>query len=347
MHSFKKIFLRICLIVAGLTLYSIAVRFAYQDQKNVFPYIQKELRENTGKIDTLFCGTSTTYRSFSPQIWDSEMGGCSFNIGTAAQPTESGYYLIEQEIKRNPVERVFLGISPKTMTRHNFFIESKERVFNLLDSTSMKLKYLWDTCSLEEALYMVYYPVRVDDYIRPLVRGEVQQSILYKLSQAYKDKIYPGEGYLGKGFFGGEARYKEEKYTYIKPNFDKNWGERRIATKEAEALHKVIQYCQEQGIEVIMVYPPISGEEVKDYGNVEVIHDYFEQYAKQYNIQFWDFSFYKNLKEEYSNDMFKDKGHMNRAGGEQFSNKLIEIYQAYTAGEDISRYFGETCPYYE
>ena len=69
--------------------------------------------------------------------------------------------------------------------------------------------------------------------------------------------------------------------------------------------------------------------------------------ADEYGTEFWDFNYYANLKEEFTNKMFFDKKHLNYAGSQKFSEIFAEIYQAYCTGQGIESYFLDACPYYK
>ena len=343
MRNIRKIALRILLILCILILYEKAVRFAYEPYRASNIYRSRELKESQGSIDTLFCGTSTTYRGFSPEIWDSGMNGNSFNIATAGQRLSDTYTLLMQETKKNPVERVFLGVSPRMMTAEEIYVLGSAKSYDLLDGVGMKLKYLFQNHTLEEMLYLAYYPVRVDSYGE---LSEVKKNIAYKNSSEFKDNINPDNKYTGKGFLISNKEYGGKTYEHIE-QIKASWSADMVNGREEESLYRIIEYCQEQEIEIILVYPPVTGKQIKSYGDVSEIHEYYNSIAEKYNIQFWDFLYYQNLIEEYGNDKFKDVRHMNRKGGEQFTQKLTDIYQEYQDGKDIKQYFLETCPYYQ
>lgn len=342
MHSIKKIIPRILVIILVLACYGSAVQYLYQPRDEVAPYIKKELDESAGNIDTLFVGTSTAYHGWSPQIWDQQMGGYSFNIASASQSIKDSYLYLKQECERNPVERVFLGVSPKGMMKEELSLKAKIRVYDCLSPLN-KLAYLKDHASIDEWMYLTFYPVRVEDYFD---LSEVKKNVKYKLSEEYKENIYPGKAYQGQGYFAPEKKFKGEAYTQLE-KADGTWDASQVNMEEVEYLEKIIQYCKEKNIEFIMVYLPVTGKQIARDGSADEIHEFFAEIAEENGVEFWDFLNYKNLVEEYTNDKFKDAHHLNKEGGTQFSNTFVEIYQAYQNGEDLSQYFGDHCDYYQ
>ncbi len=342
MRSIKKIIPRVLLILLVLGCYKAAVQFCYQPMDEVAPYIKKELDASAGQIDTLFIGTSTAYHGLSPQIWDRQMGGYSFNIASASQSIKDSYLFLKQECERNPVKRVFLGISPKGMMKEEVSLKAQIRVYDCLNPF-YKLAYLKDHVSIDQWPYLAFYPVRVEDYLNVKL---VKKNIKYRLSEDYRENIYPGTAYQGQGFFAPEKVFKGEEFTILE-NTQGSWDADKVNPEEVEYLNKIIQYCKEKDIEFIMVYLPVTGKQIQKDGSADEIHQFFAEIARNGGVQFWDFLNYRNLVEEYTNDKFKDAHHLNKEGGIQFSNTFVEIYQAYKRGEDLTQYFGEHCDYYQ
>lgn len=342
MHNIKKILPRILLILVTLVCYAAVVRFFYQPADDISPYIKRELEESAGKIDTLFCGTSTAYHGFSPQIWDEQMGGYSFNIASPSQCLKDTYFYIKQETKRNPVERIFLGISPKGMMKEEISLQAKLRVYDCLDGFLSKASYLLNNCDMDQWPYLAFYPNRVESYFR---LGEVKENVSYKTSQAYQDNEYPGKAYQGKGYFAPTKVYKGQQYQSLEKAEGK-WNTEEVNQEEETYLRKIMQYCKENQIEFILVYIPVTGNQILKDGDADSIHGYFSRIAQEEGVEFWDFLYYRNLIQEYSNDKFKDAHHLNKTGGTQFSQTIVEIYQTYQKGETLDRFFADCCAYY-
>lgn len=117
MHSIKKIGIRILLILVVLFVYENTIEFLYRSYNETIPLTNREREEVDGTVETLFCGTSTTQRGINPEIIDRELETVSFNLGSSMQPMDGTYELIKDMAGSNPVETVFLGISPDAMKK--------------------------------------------------------------------------------------------------------------------------------------------------------------------------------------------------------------------------------------
>ncbi|MBD5464986.1 MAG: hypothetical protein HDR22_04075 [Lachnospiraceae bacterium] len=340
MRNIKKIAVRLILILLVLFLFETVVEFLYRPYNRYSLYAIRELKECQGKIDTLFLGTSTAYRGFSPDVFDECLETFSFNAATASQPVDGTLALLKDQAERNPIERVVIGVSQRSLAKEEAYVERKEEVYDRLLSLKEKISYLAGGCTSEEWLDMIFYSTRVDKY---LDAGQIKGNVAYKLSDAYKENKAPMNTYRGRGFLAGEEVYLGKSYEAIT---------KRKSTWQADhanekALIEIMEYCREREIELILVFIPVTGAQIDSYKDISVIHDYIQELADKYETVFWDFNYYVRLKEEFSNDMFNDKKHLNGAGGMYFSQLFAEVYKKYHNGEAIDEYFLDICPYYE
>ncbi|MBD5545164.1 MAG: hypothetical protein HDR01_13255 [Lachnospiraceae bacterium] len=340
MRNIKKIAGRLLLISVVLVLFEIMVEFVYRPYNRYSLYAIRELKECQGEIDTLFLGTSTAYRGFSPDIFDKELGTFSYNAATASQPIDGTLALLKDQAARNPIERVILGVSQRSLVKEEAYIERKEEVYDRLLSFKEKVSYLIDGCTSEEWLNLIFYSTRIEKY---LDAGQVKKNLAYKLSDAYKENKAPMETYGGRGFLAEDTIYQGKTYETITKG-ESTW---KADEDNEKALIEIMEYCRANDIELILTFIPVTGAQINSYKDVGAIHDYVQALADEYEAVFWDFNYYVRVKEEFSNSMFKDKKHLNEAGGMYFSRLFAEVYQKYQKGEAIEGYFSDICPYYE
>lgn len=342
MHSIKKISIRILLIFVVLLIYEIVIEFLYRPCTETVIYVNKERAEIEGSIETLLCGTSTAQRGFDPEMIDKNMETVSFNMGTSLQPLEGTYELITDVTETNPVETIFLGVSPDVMKREDVSTVWKALVYDRLNSRGNKLSYLLHGCSLDEWTYMTLYSTRVEDYFD---LDFLKENVTYKISPEYGEGISPKATYKEKGMFAMKQEYGGEQLTSFKKG--KSKFEKSDIDEESENyLRKIMEYCNENNIELVLVYLPITGKGIKALGDISAIHEYYQELALEYQIIFLDFNYYKDVVTVFTNEKFMDKKHLNGQGAEVFCEKLTEVYRAYHTGEDMGSYFLEQCPYY-
>ncbi|MCM1159734.1 MAG: hypothetical protein NC412_00790 [Roseburia sp.] len=340
MRNTKKIAGRLLLILLVLFLFETVVEFVYRPYNRYSLYAIRDLKQCQGKIDTLFLGTSTAYRGFSPDIFDKELGTFSYNAATASQPVDGTLALLKDQAARNPIERVIVGVSQRSLVKEEAYIERKEEVYDRLFSLKEKASYLIEGCTSEEWLNLIFYSTRIEKYFNI---GHIKKNLTYKLSGAYKENKAPMKTYGGRGFLAEDTVYQGKTYETI-TKMESTW---KADDDNEKALIEIMEYCRTNNIELILTLIPVTGAQINSYKDISVIHDYIQRLADEYEAIFWDFNYYIRVKEEFPNSMFKDKKHLNKAGGMYFSRLFAEIYKKYQNGEAIDGYFLDSCPYYE
>lgn len=338
MKKLTKIITRILLIVCVILLYEKGIQFLYQNYEDNVIYTNKDREKVEGKIETLVIGTSVSQRGFEPQILNEELDTVSFNLATSLQPLEGTYALLVNADKKNPIKRVFLGVTPDMMGRTEFDTLAKSLVYDRLWGTTDKLAYLTNGCKTEEIPYITLYSVRVEDY---LDFPAVKQNVSTKFTEEFRmgethDPIYVGNGRITKK----KVFHPEKAKKYKKVDF-------QVKEQAEESFIKIIQYCKEQDIELTLVSLPVTETEVKRYNNFDDIYHYFTELAEEYQVKYWNFCYYENVEEIFPDNFFEDKKHLNRKGGDAFSKEFAFVYKDYHAGENVDELFLETCPYFD
>ena len=59
-------------------------------------------------VDTVFVGSSHSYRSFDSDTIDPILGSHSFNLGTSQQQPDGSYWLIREAAANSPLKTVYL-----------------------------------------------------------------------------------------------------------------------------------------------------------------------------------------------------------------------------------------------
>lgn len=342
MHNIKKIGIRILLIVAVITMFEMGVRYAYESYSATVIYTNREKSQMAGTIDTLYCGPSTIQRGIDVDVADKILSTTSFNISSSLQPIDGTYFLMKDMVKDNPVKTVFLGVSSDAAIRKETGTKWKALVYDRLDGFEDKMAYLLGGVSVDEWPYLMLYSLRVDDFFD---YKTVKENLTQKQTEEFKQGKTAGVTYGGRGTFRLRGRYKGDEATFIKKG-DATFSCEKVQEQYLSYLYKHLEYCQANDIEVILIYPPLTGDRIEQYGDITPMHDYYVGIAKKYQVPFWDFNYYKEIKNTFTNEYFDDAKHLNEKGNVLFTEELAKIYQKYQAGEDVSQFFAEECPYY-
>ena len=338
MHNIRKIGIRILLIFIVVSLYQVSVDFVYRSYDRMVIQHKKERNQMEGTIETLLCGTSTAQRGFDPKVIDKELETVSFNIGTSLQPLDGTYYLIKDMAEKNPIETVFLTMAPDSMRREVVATKYRGYVYDRLDGVGSKVGYLLEACDVEEWPYIAFYSVRVENYFDFTA---IKENISTKLQPDYDTGIYCHKHYRGQGFMSSDSDYRWKKVTVGTRKFDSA----SMKDKNVKYLEKIVEYCKSNRIELIFIYAPLAKDEILRYKDFNQVHDYYAELAENYGVEFWDFNYYNNMENLFTNKMFQDKKHLNVKGAKLFSEELSKVYNAFHNGKDLSELFMEDYAY--
>lgn len=343
MRSIKRIVRNCVLVIIALCLFESLIEFLYEPYTYTARSLQRDLQQWKGKIETLYCGTSLMQHGVNVEVADEEMGTVGMCIASSVQPMEGTYHLVKESVKDNPVKTIFISASIDLMTKEDGNVRWKGLVYDSLSTVSGKCGYLLSGAKINDLPYLLLPSVRTEKFTD---FDLILDNIRVKTSKGYEKGAIWDKRYLGRGNYARKRSNKELGKTLIEKQ-EPVFSEESIVKEQETYLRKTIEYAKENDIEVILIYIPLTAEKIETYGDYGWVHEYFQDIARQQEIEFWDFNYLKTLKETYTWENFEDTKHLNIRGGERFAKDLAQVYRTYKNGNDISAFFEEECPYYK
>ena len=301
----------------------------YPGTKNEMGYfLDAKLRnELAGKIDFLMIGASHGLTAFVPQVIDKELGVNSYNISSPMMTTSSKYFLLNKELKRNPVKTVVLEVSFDSLSRN----EKKENAIG--DANTVHR-----ADSFQEALMYLFKNVGFHDwlnvYARIFMHGLSNTKDLLRHNK--KNKIH-----------------YEDKGSHLLETIDISLSEkqcRKLAkTIKIKNIYnsatfkrfcKIVDLCKQNNLHIIIVVVPISDNLICKIDDLDSFRVFLSDYCKEAKIEYYDFNL---IKSRYSlfNDASShhDLDHMSRSGAEIFSRLFSETLTKASQGESTDSLF--------
>jgi len=195
----------------------------------------------------------------------------------------------------------------------------------------LETEHWWDEPEFEDALGAFHHSF--DTYPTTAEKVQVISDVADDNKQTFKELLIP--------FYRYHSRWQELAKEDFDPQIDYYMGARirqqanefeqypimgedyRIGDKDTQYVEAIIQECQNRNINILLLeLPYICGDEVQ--GRQNALYDV----AEKYNIGFLNMTNYEGLV-DYTCD-FRDKEHMNLAGGLKCADFLAEyIKEAY------------------
>jgi hypothetical protein len=242
-------------------------------------------------VNTLILGHSHVALGYNTKYIDNTV-----NIGEQAEPYVYSYFKLIKIVQNNlKIKRVFV-----------------EYTNNQINKKDMD-RWLWEDKYLQHSFKK--YGVLLDgDAITSLYKNNTQ-GFITAFSKSLFDNIprlySPNKNIFLKGQFGGYIPCDEQ----LKDNQEmrkRTLKDTKISFENIFYLKKIVEYCHEHEIEIILVRTPMHKTYDLSYNEIK-----FEMILKTYfkNIKFID-----NKNFEISDNGFQDREHLNSIGARIYSN---------------------------
>ena len=323
MHNFKKA------LIASL---SFLLCFALLFSIVVFPTFEKDSlyndsgkrQEVAGSIDLLISGASHALGGFIPEIIDSRLGCSSYNLSSYAFSFEGRLWLLEKELKRNPVSTYVLEISYDTIRDYSNDRSTGEPMTILkLDSHSERLKYM-----------SRYVPFTDLDKVSSVV-------LRYGLN-AWKAKLLGQVNIpqLNKGYIPNPCIDLGTDSALLEKIRDSKSIESDFNQKSLDSIEKLVNLCREYNCQVVVAIVPVSEQHIMEIANLDEFYTALSAYCNDLELELYDFNLLKNRDQLFSDaSSFYDASHIGHEGAQLFSHAFSDVMLMREKGEDSAHLF--------
>lgn len=334
--SFKKyslFLLKVLLFLITLfpTIIFIGNTYSKASTENIINGFNKQRFEDFYKLpknslDMVFLGSSHSYCTFNPEIFDETLNTSSFQMGMPLQHPDSTYYTLKEVLNYQKPKIVVMEVY-WDLLKNDFEFNQVKTLFQVLKNPSLKQEYIIKDFPLSEKLkYSINILKYQNDYFA-YKGNEISQKIKNKFN--LKDKVIEKqkgtEKYLSKGYVYCDYNMLDSEYN--KTNQFKNLdGKNFVLSKvQKEFLEKIISLCKDNNIKLIFVTAPIANVSIDYIKNYDLIHNQIQQFANQYNIPYIDYNIINKNENLLTNQNFRDDAHLNDSGVKIISNHFLNI----------------------
>ncbi|MBR3164625.1 MAG: hypothetical protein IKF16_00410 [Lachnospiraceae bacterium] len=274
--------------------------------------------------DDVYMGTSHGKMNIDPSAVLADSGRTGHNICVGGEYSIDTYYMIRMMVERgHKPERIVYELSP------GYYVREKEEGNNYLlfyhefPMGRAKLAYFADAvakCNFR-TLFFPWYEYQLSYELEHL-----QETVRKKLNRDYS----------ADGFATETQKYHEdgfiERYPVDPEEFDWDTMEEiypeDLVQKNIDYLKKIIEYCQEQGIEFVSVVTPLQDDVLAEFSEgYEALDKYFAELMTEYDVQYINFNTdpYYGLAAHDPKSFTDLDGHMNGDAAREFSLTLSQV----------------------
>ena len=345
MRIFKTI-LKIVAIVAVVFALDALATFALEPYGSKSQLMWSDYRQQD-QLDLVFLGDSVSVHSFDPECIDSELGTNSFNMSTPGQMMEESFMALKTAVKQQNAKTVVYGFE---------FCNAQNDEFPNPGRAFIRYKDEGDPIAFaEDALYCLtdsrcYTEKQSINWLFPWLENHVKfdissvsKNIEMKLSG---ETVYDAAAVNERGW-----KYHGRGYGNIESRLDYNEGSSKIYSdvycydgfdeRKLQTLATMCDYCKAQGVDFVVVAPPMPVFNIFDQGN-----GYFDAAGQVKNLveghggEYYDLNMAKPcLLNVEDTSLFADYQHLNKNGAAATSAAFAKIMKARAAGEDTSALF--------
>lgn len=317
MRSFKIIgkialFLAIIVAVNGVLNYFI------------YPYTYTRIDVHnieTGAYDDIFVGSSHGKAAINPNVIDHNTGRRSVNVCMGGEYPIDAYYIVKEATRIHKPSRVIYELDPGYWVTKANEDTSYASVYHEMPISKVKAEYFISKISESDFRNTLFpwYMYR-KDYKKAFEIAKMKQSDEYKnydtTPLASDEQTYEGTGFMN--IHRNDLPKTETNLSL--------WDAENINADSIKYFEKLMDFCADEGIELIVITAPIPNETYEKYeAEFRAANAYFNDYFADTGILYFDFNEEPLPGFDRSIEGFSDyEGHMYGDNADKFSALLCE-----------------------
>lgn len=304
-----------------------ALRYLLTDDADSYTRLTMHEMYEQENIDVLLLGSSHSYRSLDPAILDEAWGMNTFNGGTSSQQPVAGYYLLKEIGKENNLSRVYMEVYYDLMSGNETW-QSPTAAYIISDymkPSFNRLMFLWDTGGKD---YLMHGLVLGRRNWEMLFDFSYWKENLQKKSTAdYRNYVYvsaDNEEYAGKGFVYNREMIESGSFAATEAFSPVN--HEAVSEENQKYLNKIIDYCRDNGIEVIFYSAPVPDFRLAGCENYDSYVEQMRSFLEKKGVPYYDFNLCRSDYLKMEDSCFKDDNHLNGEGAEIFTRTFARFF---------------------
>jgi hypothetical protein len=295
------------------------------------------------EIDAIYVGSSTTEVFLDPDVIDPVLGTDSFNLALGQGTPGASLDTLEAVLARrgSSLKRVVLGVSYNDIVTEESAASrvAMAQARGIGQLPGYKVAQLWHVAA-DPAF--VNRPVSLGALAPWTILGvdpdEVGGNVSRRLSGMSAEEsaeVYtPEEHYMGRGFSTNTSEKMHED------NLSDDEVVGGMTEDARERITRIAEVCEENGIELDVIVPPLPTYRIVMYGDTYVENmGEVKRICESHGGHYLDFNLQRDFWSEFSEDDFWDNAHFDLAAATRYSEQVAGYLSRVDAGEDVSGEF--------
>lgn len=324
--SFSKIAAFVLFLTVPLVYYGDLFQAANAKNKiNAFNVKRFEDFYAADELDLIFVGSSHSYCTFDPEIFDERLGTSSFQLGMPQQLPDATYYTLLEVLNYQKPKTVVMELY-WGMLSDKFNQKQAGMLFQVLDNKELEREYFNKVYPASEKLKYFVKPVRFSQDYLAMKNAELEEYMTEEFGVVKETAKDSGvEYYRSKGYVYCDHIISEDKLdrTNQFKNFDGKSFE--IDNTQKKYIEKIAELCRQNDINLIFVtapVAPVSMEKIKNYG---LVNKKVGELCESFGVPYFDYNMINTEEQLLENENFRDDAHLNHSGITIVCNHFIDL----------------------
>lgn len=267
--------------------------------------------EQDEDFDVLFMGSSHVINAVYPmELWD-DYGIISYNFGGHSNHMATTYWVMKNALEFT---------SPKVVVIDCFMLSSNRKCSDIFSHLHLSLDTFPLSVTKGKAIWDLLDDPVLDEAIKNGTARESDEPRT-KIGLLWDYSVYHSRWTeIGQSDFDPQPTYEkgaESRIAVTRGNLNKISSEEKMesGTTGEQYLRRMIEDCQDRGIEVLLTYLPFPANEGKQM-EANYVYDIAEEYRVNY-INFLDIDLIN-----YQTDLYDESSHLNPSGARKVTDYL-------------------------
>lgn len=271
-----------------------------------------------GDVEDLIVGSSHGLSGLDPEVLEEYTGRKTQNACLGGEFLIDSFYIIQEAGRHQKLKRVIYELDPGYWVAGNYY----NAVYQSFPRSALKARYYLDRVLMSDfRMTLLPWYQYAHDYrsIPRIVQAKQSASYRRRDAEILRDTTYfcKDNGFMYINRIEGAA--KDSAVPVL-------WEQDKIKEENLRYFQRMLEYCRENGIELVMVTLPIPTETLQQYEeHFRGAYQYFRELAEDSGIVYYNFN-YGLEKMCLSAENFNDyDGHMYGDTAARVSEKLGEL----------------------
>lgn len=281
------------------------------------------LPENS--LDMLFIGSSHSYCTFDPEIFDEALGTSSFQMGTPFQHPDTTYFSLMEIFKTQSPEVVVMELYWDVLD-DDFDMRQASFFFDGVDDEEVEDEYIKTVFPMNEKAKHAVTPIRYQADYFAYKSSDMEKEITekYEVTKKVNPRREGLEEYRSKGYTYCEYIILESEFDETNQYKGLDGEKWQFDKTQKKYLDLIVEFLDEQGTELIFVTAPVAPISMELMENYEDLHNTVKKEIAGYGKKYIDYNMEFMENSPVVNDNFQDDGHLNTSGAIIVCNLFVD-----------------------